>query len=44
MKLIAKKRRDHHKKAIREAKKRALDKNLKGLKAQLFSGGKHILN
>jgi CRP-like cAMP-binding protein len=38
MKLQAKKRREHHERAIEEAKRMAIEKNYKGLKAQLFGG------
>jgi hypothetical protein len=45
MKLQAKKRREHHERAIEEAKRMAIEKNYKGLKAQLFGGrDRHMLN
>ena len=44
MKTTARKRRVHHEKAIEEAKKRAKDHKMKGVKAQLFQNGKHMLN
>ncbi len=44
MKEISIRRRAHHMFAISEAKKRALEKNLKGLNPELFVRGRHILD
>lgn len=44
MKEISVRRSTHHLKAIEETKKRAAEKNLKGLNPELFLRGRHILD
>ena len=44
MKSNAEKRHMHHKEAVEDAKKRARERNIKGLKAELFQGHSPIIN